>query len=197
MTPNPGVPVPPGPVSDLLIAWSDGDETALEQLIPIVHDELRRVARRHMARERLGHTLQPTALVNEVYLRLVDIRRMHWQNRAQFFAIAARLMRRILVDVARSRRYQKRGGGARKVSLDAALLPAVAPTTDIVALDDALKTLSEMDPRKGQVVELRFFGGLSVEETANVLGISSDTVTRDWKLAKIWLHGQLKSSAQP
>jgi RNA polymerase sigma factor (TIGR02999 family) len=196
MTPNPSLPVPPGPVSDLLIAWGHGDEAALEQLIPIVHEELRRLARRHMARERPGHTLQPTALVNEVYLRLVDIRRMHWQNRAQFFAIAARLMRRILVDVARSRKYQKRGGGAKKVSLDPALLPGVQPSTDIVALDDALRTLSEMDPRKGQVVELRFFGGLSVEETADVLQISSDTVTRDWKLAKIWLQGQLKASAQ-
>jgi RNA polymerase sigma factor (TIGR02999 family) len=194
MTPNPGAPVPRGPVSDLLIAWSHGDEDALAQLIPIVHGELRRLARRHMARERPGHTLQPTALVNEVYLQLVDIRRMHWQNRAQFFAIAARLMRRILVDVARSRRFQKRGGGAQKVSLDAALLPAIQPATDIVALDDALRTLSEMDPRKGQVVELRFFGGLSVEETADVLRISSDTVTRDWKLAKIWLHGQLKAA---
>ena len=197
MTPTPGPPAPCGPVSDLLIAWSHGDEGALEQLIPIVHSELRRLARRHMARERPGHTLQPTALVNEVYLRLVDIRRMHWQNRAQFFAIAARLMRRILVDVARSRRYQKRGGGARRVSLDAALLPAVEPATDIVALDDALRTLSEMDPRKAQVVELRFFGGLSVEETAEVLRISGDTVTRDWKLAKIWLQGQLKASPQP
>jgi len=194
MTPNPGAPAPRGPVSDLLIAWSHGDEAALAQLIPIVHGELRRLARRHMARERPGHTLQPTALVNEVYLQLVDIRRMHWQNRAQFFAIAARLMRRILVDVARSRRFQKRGGGAQKVSLDAALLPAIQPATDIVALDDALRTLSEMDPRKGQVVELRFFGGLSVEETADVLRISSDTVTRDWKLAKIWLHGQLKAA---
>jgi RNA polymerase sigma factor (TIGR02999 family) len=197
MKPNPGAPVPTGPVSDLLIAWGQGDEAALEQLIPIVHTELRRLARRHMAGERPGHTLQPTALVNELYLRLVDIRRMHWQNRAQFFAIAARLMRRILVDVARSRRYQKRGGGARRVSLDAALLPAAEPAVDLVALDDALRALSDMDPRKGQVVELRFFGGLSVEETADVLRISSDTVTRDWKLAKIWLQGQLKATAKP
>ncbi|MEO8077852.1 MAG: ECF-type sigma factor [Acidobacteriota bacterium] len=165
-------------------------------MIPIVHSELRRLARRHMARERPGHTLQPIALVNEVYLRLVDIRRMKWQNRAQFFAIAARLMRRVLVDAARSRHYQKRGGGAPQVSIDAALLPAAQPGADIVALDDAVCTLREMDPRKGQVVELRFFGGLSVEETAEVLRVSSDTVTRDWKLAKVWLLRQLKASAE-
>lgn len=194
MTPNPAAPAPHGPATELLVAWGHGDEAALEQLIPIVHGELRRLARRHMARERPEHTLQPTALVNEVYLRLVDIRRMKWQNRAQFFAIAARLMRRILVDAARSRHYQKRGGGARKVSFDAALLPAAQPGTDIVALDDAVRALSEMDPRKGQVVELRFFGGLSVEETAEVLGVSSDTVMRDWKLAKVWLLRQLKAS---
>jgi RNA polymerase sigma-70 factor (ECF subfamily) len=150
-----------------------------------------------MARERQGHTLQPTALVNEVYLRLVDIRRMQWQNRAQFFAIAATLMRRILVDVARSRRFQKRGGGAQKVSVDVALLPAPERSHDVLAVDDALRTLSAMDPRKGHVVELRFFGGLTVEETAQVLGISADTVTRDWKLAKIWLLRELKTPSQP
>jgi RNA polymerase sigma factor (TIGR02999 family) len=194
MTDDPEAKGPRGPVSELLVAWSHGDQAALEQLIPIVHAELRRLARRHMAGEQHGHTLQPTALVNEVYLRLVDIRRMQWQNRAQFFAIAARLMRRILVDFARSRHYQKRGGGARKVSFDAALLPAAEPDPDIVALDDTLRILSEMDPRKGEVVELRFFGGLTVEETAEVLGVSADTVTRDWKLAKVWLLGELKRS---
>ncbi|HTG99199.1 MAG TPA: sigma-70 family RNA polymerase sigma factor [Vicinamibacterales bacterium] len=182
------------PVSDLLVAWRHGDEAALEQLLPIVHAELRRLARRHMARENPGHTLQPTALVNEVYLRLVDLRRMHWQNRAQFFAIAARLMRRILVDFARARHYQKRGGGVRRVSFDGALLPAADKGTDIVALDDAMRALSEKDSRKGQIIELRFFGGLTVEETAKVLRVSTDTVTRDWKLAKAWLLRELKAS---
>lgn len=194
MTASPDLHSPEPPVSELLLAWSKGDEAALGRLIPIVHGELRRVARRYMARERPGHTLQPTALVNEVYLRLVDIRRMEWKNRAQFFAIAARMMRRVLVDVARSRRYQKRGAGARRVALDAVLLPAVSPPADIVALDDALRTLGEMDPRKAQVVELRFFGGLTGRQTAAVLGISDDTVTRDWKLAKLWLLRELGSS---
>jgi RNA polymerase sigma-70 factor (ECF subfamily) len=183
-----------GPVSDLLIAWGQGNEAAFEALIPIVHSELRGLARRHMARERRGHTLQPTALVNEVYLRLVDIRRMHWQNRAQFFAIAAMLMRRVLVDDARRRQYQKRGAGARKVSVDVALLPAAERGRDILAVDDALRALSAIDTRKGHVVEMRFFGGLTVEEAAEVLGISADTVTRDWKLAKVWLLRELKRS---
>jgi RNA polymerase sigma factor (TIGR02999 family) len=185
---------PQSPVSDLLVAWGHGDEAAFEALIPIVHNELRGLARRHMARERRGHTLQPTALVNEVYLRLVDIRRMQWQNRAQFFAMAAMLMRRVLVDDARRRQYQKRGAGARKVSFDVALLPAVERGHDILAVDDALRALSEIDTRKGQVVELRFFGGLTVDETAEVLGISADTVTRDWKFAKVWLLRELKKS---
>src|SRR3954447_20504007 len=178
---------PRGSVSDLLIAWGQGNEAAFEALIPIVHSELRGLARRHMARERRGHSLQPTALVNEVYLRLVEIRRMQWQNRAQFFAIAAMLMRRVLVDDARRWQYQKRGGGARKVSVDVTLLPAAERGHDILAVDDALRALSAIDTRKGQVVELRFFGGLTVEEAAEVLGISADTVTRDWKLAKVWL----------
>lgn len=196
MIPNAARPAPRSPASELLVAWGHGDAAALEQLIPIVHTELRRLARRHMARERRGHSLQPTALVNEVYLRLINIRRMKWQNRAHFFAIAARLMRRALVDAARSRHYQKRGGGARNVSVDMALLPAAQRGADIVALDDAVHALSEMDPRKGQVVELRFFGGLSVAETAEVLGVSSDTVMRDWKIAKVWLLRELKASAQ-
>jgi len=177
----------------LLIDWSNGDEDALQRLIPLVHDELRRVARRHMARERTEHTLQATALVNEAYMRLIDIRRVRWQNRAHFFAMSARLMRRILVDFARSRRYQKRGGGAQKVTLDEAIAVSPEPGSDLVALDEALTALAAVDPRKAQVVEMRFFGGLSVEETAEALHLSRDTVMRDWKLAKAWLLRELKA----
>ena len=144
-----------------------------------------------MGHERPGHTLQATALVNEAYLRLIDVKRMQWQNRAHFFAMSSRLMRRILVDSARARRYQKRGGGAQKVSLDEALVISVEPGQDLVALDDALRALAAMDPRKGQVVEMRFFGGLSVEETAEALHVSADTVMRDWRLAKVWLLREL------
>ena len=166
-----------------------GDQTAFDQLVPIVHAELRRLARRHMAKERSGHTLQPTALVNEVYLRLVDLRRMQWKNRAQFFAICATLMRRVLVDIARARQYQKRGGGAVMVTFDANALPAVQSELDIVALDDALSALGEMDPRKARVVDLRFFGGLSVDETAEILGMSADTpclATGKWRKSGYW-----------
>jgi RNA polymerase sigma-70 factor (ECF subfamily) len=166
-------------------------------LIPLVHAELRRLARRQMGRERQGHTLQATALVNEAYLRLIDIRQVRWQNRTHFFAVSARLMRRILVDFARSRLYQKRGAGAPKVSLDEALLVAPGRGKDLVALDDALLALSAFDPRKGQVVELRYFGGLSVEETAETLHVSPDTVMRDWKLAKVWLLRELGKAPQP
>ena len=185
---------PPPEVTQLLIDWSNGDERALKQLIPLVHEELRRVARRHMAHERAQHTLQATALVNEAYVRLVDIRQVRWQNRAHFFALSARLMRRILVDFARSRRYQKRGGAARKVTLDEALVVSPEPGADLVALDEALTALAAVDPRKAQVVEMRFFGGLSVEETAEALHVSRDTVMRDWKLAKAWLLRELKAS---
>jgi len=174
-------------VTRLLARWKDGDEAALQQLLPIVHEELRRVARRQMAGERPGHTLQPTALVNEAYLRLVDLKQMQWQDRAHFFAMAARLMRRILVDFARSRGYQKRGGGAQQVSFTEALEVADGQATDVVALNDALEALADVDERKGRVVELRFFGGLSVEETAEVLNVSRETVKRDWKFAQMWL----------
>jgi RNA polymerase sigma factor (TIGR02999 family) len=179
-------------VTELLLKWRDGDEAALERLAPIVHDELRRIARQCMVRERGGHTLQATALVNEVYLRLIQVQRVNWQNRAHFLAISARLMRRILVDYARSKGSKKRGGGAVNVTFDEGLPVAAEPGMDLVALDDALKTLAEVDERKSRVVELRFFGGLSVEETATVLAVSPETVMRDWKLAKAWLMRELR-----
>ena len=181
-------------ITRLLVDWRNGDQAALEQLVPLVHDELRRVARRHMAHERAGHTLQATALVNEAYLRLIDIRQVNWQDRAHFFAMSSRLMRRILVDFARSKGYQKRGGGAQKVSLDEALIVSEDARHDLVAIDDALNALAVVDSRKAQVIEMRFFGGLSVEETAEALNVSVDTVMRDWKLAKAWLLRELKKS---
>jgi RNA polymerase sigma factor (TIGR02999 family) len=177
-------------VTQLLVAWGGGDESAFEKLTPLVYGELRRIARRYMGNERVGHTLQATALVNEAYIRLIDINQVQWQNRAHFFAMFARLMRRILVDFARSRHYQKRGAGAQQVSLDEGLLVS-DPGKDLVALDDVLQALAEVDARKSQVVEMRFFGGLSVEETAEVLKVSPDTVMRDWKLAKAWLLREL------
>ena len=179
-------------VTRLLARWKDGDEDALQQLVPIVHEELRRLARRQMAGERPGHTLQPTALVNEAYLRLVNLKQMQWQDRAHFFAMGARLMRRILVDFARSRGYQKRGAGAQQVSFTEALDVAGGQPTDVVALNDALEALADVDERKSRVVELRFFGGLSVEETAEVLNVSRETVKRDWTFAKMWLLRQLR-----
>jgi len=178
-------------VTQLLRAWGNGDQQALERLTPLVYEELHRVAHRYMADERAGHTLQTTALVNEVYLRLVDVRGVSWQNRAHFFAICARTMRRILTDFARSRQYQKRGGEAVSVTLDDALGVSSQPAVDFVALDDAMKGLGKLEPRKSQVVELRFFGGLSVEETAEVLKISPDTVMRDWKFVRAWLAREL------
>jgi RNA polymerase sigma factor (TIGR02999 family) len=182
---------PPQQVTSLLQAWSQGDEAALQQLIPIVYEELRRVAKRQMASERPSHTLQTTALIHEVYVRLVDVPGASIRNRAHFFAMCARLMRNVLVDFARSRQYQKRGGGAVHVALDEALhVPAIGDP-DLVAIDEALARLSAFDRRKGQVVELRFFGGLSVEETAIALDISAETVMRDWKLAKSWLLREL------
>jgi RNA polymerase sigma factor (TIGR02999 family) len=184
--------VPSHDVTRLLAKWKDGDEAALQQLLPIVHDQLRGLARRQMAAERPGHTLQPTALVNEAYLRLVNLKQMQWQDRAHFFAMAARLMRRILVDFARSRGYQKRGGGAKQVSFTHALAVAGGQPVDVVALDDALEALARVDERKSQVVEMRFFGGLSVEETAEVLNVSRETVKRDWKFAKMWLLRHLR-----
>jgi RNA polymerase sigma factor (TIGR02999 family) len=183
--------VPSHDVTRLLARWKDGDEAALQQLVPIVHDELRRLARRQMAGERPGHTLEPTALVNEAYLRLVTLKQIRWQDRAHFFAMAARLMRRILVDFARSRRSRKRGGGAKQVSFTQSLDVAEGQPTDVLALNDALEALAAVDERKGRVVELRFFGGLSVEETAEVLDVSRETVKRDWTFAKMWLRRHL------
>jgi len=184
-----------GNVTGLLLAWGTGDEAALERLVPIVLAELRRIARRCMAGERGGHSLQPTALINEVYLRLVDVQHVNWQNRAHFLAMSARLMRRILVDHARSKRSQKRGGAAVKVTFEEGLPVASGPGRDVVAIHDALEALAAIDERKSRVVELRFFGGLSVEETASVLKISPGSVMRDWKLAKAWLLRALRGRA--
>jgi len=178
-------------VTRLLKAWTAGDERALEKLTPLVYEQLHRVAQRCMAGERSGHTLQTTALVNEVYLKLVDCGQMNWQDRAHFFAVSAQLMRRILIDFARSRSYQKRGGAAPHLSLDEAPSLCTEPAANLVALDDALKALAAVDERKSKVVELKFFGGLSVEETAEVLRVSSETVVRDWRLAKVWLLREL------
>ena len=177
----------PHDVTQLLQAWSSGDTEALEKIVPLVYDQLHQLAHAYMARERTGHLLQTTALVNEAYVRLIDAGRVSWQNRAHFFAISAQLMRRILVEFARSRRRQKRGGGIGPTSLDEALIVSPEPSADLLALDDALKDLAAIDPRQSQVVELRFFGGLSVEETAEVLKVSPETVMRDWKLTKAWL----------
>ena len=185
------VPRPRLDATVLLQAWSHGDQAAFDALVPLVHEELRRLARRHMRHERPGHLLQSTALVNEAYLRLIDLKRIEWHNRAHFLGMASRMMRRILVDSARARHSQKRGGGEPQLSLDEALEIPNAPGQDLVALDDALQTLAAMDPRKGQIVEMRFFGGLSVEETATALHVSVDTVMRDWGLAKAWLLREL------
>jgi RNA polymerase sigma-70 factor, ECF subfamily len=178
-------------VTHLLKAWGAGDEGALERLMPVVQADLHRLAHLYMSREKPGHTLQTTALVNEVYLRLVDIAQVRWQDRAHFFAISARMMRRILTDFARSRNYQKRGGATLHVSFDEALAVSPKLNTEILAVDEALAVLAAMDTRKSQVVELRFFGGLSVEETAEVLKVSPETVKRDWRFAKAWLHRML------
>jgi RNA polymerase sigma factor (TIGR02999 family) len=180
-------------VTEMLVAWSNGDESALERLIPLVHDELHRLAHRYMNQERPGHMLQTTALVNEAYLRLVDSSHVRWQNRAHFFAVSAQLMRRILVDFARSRNYLKRGGNAVQVSLDKVLAITSEQDPDVVALDEALNALAAIDERKSRVVELRFFGGLNIEETAEVLKVSPDTVMRDWRLAKVWLLRELSA----
>ena len=179
-----------GDISVLLRAWSDGDRNALERLTPIVYEELHRLADRYMKRERRGHSLQTTALVNEAYVRLVDYKRMQWQNRAHFFAVSAQLMRRILVEHAR-RHNLKRGGGVPHVSLEEAAELGGNRATDLVALDDAMNALARIDVRKAQVVEMRFFGGLSMEETAQVLKISPVTVKRDWRAAKAWLYREL------
>jgi RNA polymerase sigma factor (TIGR02999 family) len=186
-----GVTAAPANPTSLLLAWGRGDRSALDQLMPLVEDELRRLARRQMAHERVGHTLQATALVNEAYLRLIEVNQVQWRNRAHFFAMASRMMRRLLVDAARAHRYQKRGGGAEKVSLDEALVVSSEPRHELIALDDALNALAAIDLRKSQVVEMRFFAGLSVEETAEALRVSADTVMRDWRLARVWLLREL------
>ena len=177
----------PGTITRLLVDWRDGDKAALDRLVPLVYRELRRLAGYYMRRQRAHHTLQTSALINEAYLRLIDHKNMRWENRAHFYAVAAQAMRRILVDHARSRGYAKRGGGALKVSFDEAAIGAEERGAELIALDDALQDLAELDPRKSQVVELRYFGGLSVEETAEVIGVSSVTVMREWRSAKGWL----------
>jgi RNA polymerase sigma factor (TIGR02999 family) len=179
-------------VTALLRAWADGDATAFEQLVPLVHRELHKLARHFMAAENAGHSLQPTALLNEAYLRLVGGAPVEWQDRSHFYATAARLMRRILVDIARRKHYQKRGGGAGTAPLDDAMAVAVERAPDLVALDLAMQALAQLDHRKSQVVELRFFGGLSVQETAAALDVSIETVHRDWRFAKSWLRRELR-----
>jgi RNA polymerase sigma-70 factor (ECF subfamily) len=182
-------------VTVLLKAWSDGEESALEKLTPLIYAELHRLARRYMAGEQHHHSLQATALLNEAYMRLIDWKNVQWQNRAHFFAVSAQMMRRILVDYARARRNQKRGGDACRVTLDEAFVFTKEKSPDLVALDSALDRLAEIDERKSKVVELRFFGGLSVEEAAEVLKVSPFTVHRDWRLAKAWLHRELNQQA--
>jgi RNA polymerase sigma factor (TIGR02999 family) len=182
-------------VTQLLLAWGDGDEAAFERLVPMVHGELRRIARRHMGHERGDHTLQATALVNEAYLKLIDIEKVKWQDRAHFFAMSSRLMRRVLIDVARARGYQKRGAGAHRVTLDEGRVASTGRGADVIALDEALEALAKLDARKSQVVEMRYFGGLSIEETAAALGVSVRTVKRDWTMAKLWLVRELKKSS--
>lgn len=182
-------------ITQLLAEWSDGNQSALDELYPLVYDELHRLARRYMSRERQGHTLQTTALINEAYVRLVDQKNVHWANRSHFFAISAQIMRRILIDHARRYAYAKRGGGAQQVSLDEAAAVTRTAGSELLRLDEALKSLAEMDPRRSQVVELRYFGGLNNEEIAGVLNISENTVTRDWNMARAWLHQQLSESS--
>jgi RNA polymerase sigma-70 factor (ECF subfamily) len=179
-------------VTELLVQWGRGDDAALDRLVPLVHHELHQIASRHMAHERGGHTLQPTALVNETYLRLVEAKNVTWQDRAHFLAVCAQVMRRILVDHARARRSQKRGGDVPTVTFDEALVMTEDRRHDVIALDDALNALAQFDARKSRVVELRCFGGLTVEETATVVNVSQDTVMRDWKLAKAWLQRELR-----
>ena len=181
----------PNEVTQLLINWSNGDKDALDELIPLVRSELRRMARHYLARENPGHTLQTSALINEAYIRLIDQQKVQWQNRAHFFAVAARVMRHVLVDHARKRAYAKRGGGARRVPLNEATARIDLRAAELTALDDALNTLATLDPRKSQIIELRFFGGLSIEETAEVMKISSPTVQREWRSAKAWLRREL------
>jgi RNA polymerase sigma factor (TIGR02999 family) len=183
--------------TELLLAWQRGEASALDRLVPLVHQELHRLARRYMGRERRDHTLQATALINEAYVRLIEGTQVPWQNRAHFFALAARMMRRILVDCARAHHNHKRGGDREKVTLDEALIVAPQADGDLVALDHALQKLERVHPRKSQVVELKFFGGLNLDETAEALQISRDTVKRDWRFAKLWLLRELTGDRQP
>ena len=183
----------PNEITRLLVAWGDGDEAALEELTPLVYQQLHRLAHHYLRHEQPGHTLQTSALVNEAYLRLVDWKNVRWQSRAHFFGVSAQLMRRILVDFARSRRYQKRGGGVPALALEEAALIS-GERTDLVALDEALASLSQLDARQSRVVELRFFGGLTVEETAEVLKVSAATVRRDWSVARAWLRREMLQS---
>jgi RNA polymerase sigma-70 factor, ECF subfamily len=185
----------PQEITQLLIAWGHGDRSALEELAPLVHSELHRLAHQYMSHERAGHTLQTSALVNEAYVRLIEWKNVRWQNRAHFFAVSAQLMRRILVDFARDRQYLKHGGGALRVSLSEAASLTEQRGADLIALDEALTALAEVDLRKGQVVEMRFFGGLSVKEVAEVLKVSEETVMRDWRLAKVWLLRELDKTS--
>lgn len=180
-------------ITQLLVAWSEGDQSALERLTPLVHEELRRLAHHYMKGERPGHTLQTSALVNEAYLKLIDQKHVAFKTRSQFFALSATLMRHILVDHARNRRYLKRGGMAQRISFDEAMVVPSKRDTDVLAVDEALDRLTALDPRKGKVVELRFFGGLSVEETAEALHISAVTVMREWSMAKAWLYNTLSN----
>jgi RNA polymerase sigma factor (TIGR02999 family) len=184
-------------VTQLLLAWNSGSQEALNQLLPLVYQELRRMAERYLKRERADHTLEATALVHEAYLKLVDQQRVEWQNRAHFFGIAAQAMRRILVDHARTRQAGKRGSGSARITLDENLNVSDERAVDLLALDDALRTLAEVDPQKSRIVELRYFGGLSIEETAEVLGIGTATVIRQWRLARAWLYNEINQSDSP
>jgi len=184
---------PPNDITQLLVDWGKGNKLALDGLMPLVYDELHRIASRYLRRERQGHTLQTTALINEAYMRIVDQNRVNWQSRAHFFGVAAQMMRRILVDHARSHLYAKRGGGAQKLTLDEAIATPQERDLDLVALDDALTTLAQVDSQQSRIIELRFFGGLTIEETAEVLGISPATVKRDWNMAKAWLYGEISN----
>ena len=183
---------PPADVTQLLLQWGKGDASALNQLMPLVYDELRRLARRCLRRERQGHTMQTTTLVHEAYLRLIDQSRVNWQNRAHFFGVAAQIMRRLLVDHARKHNAEKRGQDFQKLSLDENIDRAVERSAELIALDDALKTLATFDQQKARMVELRYFGGLSIEETADVMGVTPTTIKRHWRLAKAWLHGEMQ-----
>jgi RNA polymerase sigma factor (TIGR02999 family) len=183
----------PAHITELLVAWNRGDEKSLEELIPAVEQELRRIAHRYMRRENPGHTLQTTALVNEAYLKLVDQTRVSWQNRAHFFAIAAQVMRRILINHARDRRAAKRGGDAAHLNLDDVFVLSEEKADELIALDDALERLAKIDARRGKIVEMRFFGGLSIEETAHVLKVAQSTVSQDWRLARAWLHAEIQT----